>query len=663
MDRKPKLESTPGPSGDAAPAADSPAASTSSYTDFTLRATAPSSLSGWKHNVMKFSALGDRVVDPSDEGLFMRPVKLNRKDPRTVRRLTDEDRERHNQRAIERAKARARAQGMDVDVKPEDGADGAVKGEGDEDDDAASSAAKAEKEELDFDLVGKGAGGSTNVQRRGPGGMFKKKTRRVFVSSEEARRLKREEWQPWVLEDDEGRERWIGRLEGGAGESDAKGGKTAGGAASGQGRVAQAGQRSAAGLEGWRPAAEASATGGGGSAYVAFVFGDNGDEFQVVPVNRWYRFNQGPKYLTLAEEEAEAEYARQQKSKDPERWVMHRRAAPAVSSSGASTPRASGSSSGGGAPSASAIRSRMMANSAQGVRVDPDDAPGRGGPGAPRAAAGGGARGRARGGDDRDDDEFDFEEDFQDDEEGIAKIDDLADEEEAKELEERIRREMRAVERADEIPDEAEDDEAVQQLTGTGKEIKKLVKKSDKTGAYDSEDEEENPYASDEAADSDDAASVTSAGAAGSRAASPQPSASRPSSVSRPQSRAGSPAVSGSAHIAKRATSPSGASTKRKRAAGEGGAGSDSETGGDGSKRRKAGKGKSPSPGPVGVLTQDDLIAYLKTRPGFASTTKEVLTHFRRAIKGDARNKQGIGALLQAVANLKEGNLVLKPGL
>lgn len=43
-----------------------------------------------------------------------------------------------------------------------------------------------------------------------------------------------------------------------------------------------------------------------------------------------------------------------------------------------------------------------------------------------------GAGGR---GQEQEDDEFDYEEDFQDDEEGIAKIDDLADEEETKEIE------------------------------------------------------------------------------------------------------------------------------------------------------------------------------------------------------------------------------------
>lgn len=55
---------------------------------------------------------------------------------------------------------------------------------------------------------------------------------------------------------------------------------------------------------------------------------------------------------------------------------------------------------------------------------------------------------------------------------------------------------MRAVERMEDTPEVEDDDEATKRLTGTGKEIKKLVKKSDKSGAYESDDEDENPYAS-----------------------------------------------------------------------------------------------------------------------------------------------------------------------
>ncbi|BGP29429.1 transcription factor IIF subunit tfg1 [Rhodotorula toruloides] len=655
MDRQIKAEPGAGDTPSANSATASPLPTSANYTDFILRSTAPSTSSGWKHNVMKFAVSGERVIDPTDESLFMRPVKLNRKDPRTVRRLTDEDRERHNKRALARA-AKAAGTSMDVDVKPGEGVKAEdQEGEGDED-----------KEELNPELVGKGANGTTGMQRRGPSGQFKKKTKRVYVSSEEARRLRREEWQPWVLEDDEGQERWIGRLEGGAGEVEAK--------------SAQTDSKNGAGLSGWRPAAEASATGGGGSAYVAFVLSEDGEHFEVVPVNRWYRFNQGPKYMTLAEEEAEQEYNRQQKSKETERWMMHRRAAPA---SGSSTPQPSASTSGsngtgsGGAVSASALRARMMARSATGTRADSSDIDERGRPRVRTVISAGGEGGRggggARGGraQDQDADEFDYEEDFQDDEEGIAQIDDLADDDERKELEERIRREMRAVERMEDTPEAEDDDEVTKRLTGTGKEIKKLVKKSDKSGAYESDDEDENPYASDEI-DSDDNASTTSAprNDSTSRAASPNPAS--PSSAARSRnashSRAGSPAGSGSALVAKRATSPapgssSSGSGKRKRSAHSAdGAASDSDAGGDPSKRRKA-HGKSPSPAPTALITQADLIAYLKTKPNQTSTTKEVLTHFRKAIKGDSRNKASIGGLLQAVANLVGGNLVLKQGL
>lgn len=129
--------------------------------------------------------------------------------------------------------------------------------------------------------------------------------------------------------------------------------------------------------------------------------------------------------------------------------------------------------------------------------------------------------------------------------------------------------------------------------------------------------------------------------------------------------------------LARRAASPSGgassssSSSKRKRTGD--GAGSDSEGGGsssapagDGSKRRKgASSGKSPSPGPSSsgaLLSAADLIAYLRARPAHTSTTKDLLRHFGRALK-DKRNKEAMGGLLKAVADFKEGSLVLKAGL
>lgn len=175
-----------------------------------------------------------------------------------------------------------------------------------------------------------------------------------------------------------------------------------------------------------------------------------------------------------------------------------------------------------------------------------------------------------------------------------------------------------------------------------------------------------------------DAASATSAGAArpssraGSRAASPSaPSSSHlHRSDSLPRSRAGTPTNAGSAYLAKRATSPHGsrdaspgASSKRKRDSMTPGGGVDGGYDSDG-KRRKSGKGKSPSPSvPTALLTQGDLVAFFKTRPNSSAATKDVLTHFRKQIKGNEENKGLIGGLLQAVANLEAGVLVLKAGL
>lgn len=136
---------------------------------------------------------------------------------------------------------------------------------------------------------------------------------------------------------------------------------------------------------------------------------------------------------------------------NPERWIMHRRAnAAAGTSSGTSTPvpapapSSKGKAKAAPAPPPSNIRSRLLdksvLSSARDARVK--------GPGRPmisviKGSAGengddemSGKKGKSSGREmEQDDDEFDYEEDFQDDEEGIAKIDDLADEEETKELE------------------------------------------------------------------------------------------------------------------------------------------------------------------------------------------------------------------------------------
>lgn len=112
------------------------------------------------------------------------------------------------------------------------------------------------------------------------------------------------------------------------------------------------------------------------------------------------------------------------------------------------------------------------------------------------------SRRRESGRGEQSEDEFDFEEDFQDDEEGIARVDDLADEEAVKELEGRMRKEMRGangVVRGEE-EEEAEEREGRRgkELGVGGKETKKLVRKIERGGrrSESDEDREVNPYAS-----------------------------------------------------------------------------------------------------------------------------------------------------------------------
>lgn len=231
---------------------------------------------------MKFGALDKEYIDPSSD-VFVKPVKLNRKDPRTVRRLTDEERDKMNAKAAEGGVIK------DIEMKKEE--------------DVKPGYVKKEREEIDLTLVGSGTSGKGPVARN-KSNMFKKKTKRVFVSSEEARRLKREEWQPWVLEDVNGDERWVGRLEGGTGESSA--GANAAAAAAAAKRNAEA-DRNGTGMKGWRPPAAAGEAGGGGSSYVAFVFEKDGTDFKVIPASRWYKFSRGPQHATLGTEEAEKE--------------------------------------------------------------------------------------------------------------------------------------------------------------------------------------------------------------------------------------------------------------------------------------------------------------------------------------------------------------------
>ncbi|KAI8446995.1 hypothetical protein BY996DRAFT_8444374 [Phakopsora pachyrhizi] len=152
---------------------------------------------------------------------------------------------------------------------------------------------------------------------------FKKKTKQVFIASDQlARMLKREEYQSWLLEDSStGGEKWIGRFE-------------SAGAGSGPGT-------SMGGSSGSTIRASSAATTGSSkvptykaSNYVVFCLDKNGENFTILPCHRFNKFTHCPNYDTLGPEEAEAAYEKMQKpttKEDVGRWFMRRRGAAAGS--------------------------------------------------------------------------------------------------------------------------------------------------------------------------------------------------------------------------------------------------------------------------------------------------------------------------------------------
>ncbi|KAK9380918.1 uncharacterized protein V2V93DRAFT_369927 [Kockiozyma suomiensis] len=210
----------------------------SANTDYRLRAFSESEQSGKRFHVMKFYSR--QQVDPAK---FQQPVTMHRKDPRQLRYQLQQ-----NPLAAEAA-----------GVKSENG---------DKMEDIKMSSEEAERgtvaPDTDLSIAPDGNG------RRNRKNLFQKKTRQVYTNHEEERRLRYEEYYPWLVEDFDGKNTWVGNYE--AAQSD---------------------------------------------CYVLFVFDEDG--FKMVPAEKWYKFTPRNKYATLSLDEAEAMMA---KKNQPPRWLM-----------------------------------------------------------------------------------------------------------------------------------------------------------------------------------------------------------------------------------------------------------------------------------------------------------------------------------------------------
>lgn len=487
---------------------------------------------------------------------------------------------------------------------------------------------------------------------------FQKKTKQVFLVPEHIRQLRREERYPWVIEDDAGQELWVASME----------------------EVSKAETQAM-----FMPAAN--------------------DIFKFVPAHRWYKFQKRPNYHVPNLEEAEDLMKQLAKNREPERWLLRRRNGQGPSEATAAIFKAERE--GSMPPSTSSlVHSASQSFGPGGRKLKTVDS------GIDRLFGdddeeGGDVKRKKREyGQEGDVDELDFDEDVQDDDENMEPD---ANDDEAKELEERLKREYKAANKTREgYIDESEEEEDLPQLSTAGKDMRKLMKKLEKNTAYDESDDEKNPYASSEEEEPEEEPPQVPQGPAiippeprpQSRQPSQAPGTSTPvgpksptqppatiktESGSRPTSPI--PGHGGHAVVAQRATSPKAPKLKtngtsratsplasqptspvaspiatradsppavprpgHKRKAEEG-------TGGGAPSKPKKRKGGAV-PAADGELEDWMLVEWLKKMPN--ATTRDCIHHFTPWLTTEEK-KQNFTRLVKEVAQLKSGVLVLRP--
>lgn len=219
------------------------------WQDIPLKCCTKAELDDIRYHILRFQTKQD--VDINNN--FTKPVRMHRKDPRNIQfQLTREE--------IDRRKRDQEARKLETDRAQEDEADSQAADEVD----AASDAAK--RNQADMSQVAPDGGA-----RKPKKNVFKRKTKQINLMAEEKRKLRYEEYYPWVLEDYSGKNVFVGNYE--AGSSDTQ--------------------------------------------HVLFVFDKDG--FKMVPAEKVYKFTPRNKYATLTLEEAEA---KMEKNATTPRWLM-----------------------------------------------------------------------------------------------------------------------------------------------------------------------------------------------------------------------------------------------------------------------------------------------------------------------------------------------------
>ncbi|KAJ1018940.1 hypothetical protein NDA16_004743 [Ustilago loliicola] len=491
---------------------DIPPPQPTTYRDIPLLST---NCGEWLTHLMKFAH--HTRVDPNDTAQFVSPLKLNRKNPPRLKlprpNPGDPITDRYN--------------------RPMMGKDGQPLTWPSPDDDLQRIEEVIKKE-----VAPKGPGADQNLIA--PGGsarppkskLFKKKVREIHKAADSARKTMKEEHFPWVLEDFETSEEWESirtpiptgarALQDHIDELKNKGNKNGSSSTDANGDVrmqdssstvkSEPGvkQESSASASGsatshapWIGKLEGDSSSEASSLHVLFVFDErDAGGFKVVPVSRMYKFLQKPKHSTLTNEQVELEYQKYQKTKEMDRWALRNKPV----ASGSSVSKQEDSAAWRNWPQVNQLslptgmsfgagrrRNLMAVHGGELLRDDDDD------------DASGSRRRKREDSAGAGYDELDYEEKFADDEELHDPEADVADDEEAKELEERLKREMARANHVGDDEDAAEEasvsEDEDQVLTGSGKQMMKIMRalaKRDGNEAYEKDDDGRNPYATDE---------------------------------------------------------------------------------------------------------------------------------------------------------------------
>ncbi|SAM82754.1 related to TFG1-TFIIF subunit (transcription initiation factor) [Ustilago bromivora] len=464
----------------------------------------------WLTHLMKFAH--HTRVDPNDTRHFIPPLKLNRKNPPRLKlprpNPGDPITDKYNRPMMGKDGEPLTWPGPNDDLQRIE--------------EAIQKQVASKGPGADQALVAPGASARPAKSK-----LFKKKVREIHKAADSARKTMKEEHFPWVLEDFETSEEWESirtpiptgarALQDHIDELKNKGGRNDSTDANGdvnmqdsssrvkcEAGVKQESAGSATSHAPWIGKLEGDSSSEASSLHVLFVFDErDAGGFKVVPVSRMYKFLQKPKHSTLTNEQVEQEYQKYQKTKEMDRWALRNK--PVASGSSVSKEQDSAawrnwaqvnqlSLPTGMSFGAARRRNLMAVHGGELLRDDEDDdhasRPGR----SKRQDSPGAGF-----------DELDYEEEFADDEELHHPEADVADDEEAKELEERLKREMARANYVGDAEDAAQEasspEDEDQMLTGSGKQMMKIMRalaKRDGNEAYEKDDDGRNPYASDD---------------------------------------------------------------------------------------------------------------------------------------------------------------------